>query len=229
MENGKGCSVCEDPSTTENPIVVCIDCGVKVHIYCYGITGQLEKWKCSPCQSGKSKFAKCQLCLQKQGAMKQTSCDKWIHVICALFTDGVEFMNQESMEPIDITKVSKSKLNKRCSFCYNTLGYCNLCANKKCKNRLHVTCAQKNKTLKEFVSEDDTIKFYAYCQEHRPKESSRRVSSDSVKDVVDKKRCKLHKKQAGTENAAWIINQIDNHSTPVGKVAQKRSKYNLIK
>lgn len=217
MAQEADCAICEDPVTKENPIIQCIDCKVQVHVYCYGIVGHLEKWKCSPCQSGKSKFAKCQLCMQKKGALKQTCCDKWVHVICALFTDGVIFPDEIFMEPVDISKVSKSKLNKRCAFCYNTQGYCCLCANKNCKNRLHITCAQKSKTLKEFVHHDDSIKFYAYCNDHRPKESSKRLSSESVKCIAEKKRKKLQKKQAASENALWLLNQIENHSTPAGK------------
>lgn len=219
------CSVCDDPPTKENPIVSCVVCQVNVHVYCYGIDGQLTNWKCSLCQSGQTKFAKCQLCLQKKGAMKRTNCDKWVHVICALFTDGVVFMDQQFMEPIDISKVSNSKLNKRCSFCYNSIGYCCLCAKKTCKNRLHITCAQKVKTLKEVVNDDDTIKFYAYCNEHKPKESSRRLSSESVKNMAAKKKNKLLKSQAASENASWLINEIGNRSTPKAKATKRLCEY----
>lgn len=212
MDIINGCSICEDPSSAENPIVSCVECGVRVHVYCYGIVGQFENWKCSPCQSGKTKFVKCHLCTQKQGAMKQTECNKWVHVICALFTNGVVFMDEETMEPIDISKLSKNKLNKRCSFCYNSCGYCCLCANKKCKNRFHITCAQKNKTLKEHINSDETIKFYAYCHDHRPKESSRRLSSEAVKKSAIKKQDKLLKTQAASENAQWLLSQLGNHS-----------------
>lgn len=218
----EGCLICEDPYTKENPIIACIDCGVKVHIYCYGIVGHFENWKCSPCQTGKTKFAKCQLCMVKQGALKQTTDNKWVHVICALFTDGVLFEDHETMEPIDISKVSKTKLNKRCTFCYNSLGYCCLCANRNCKNRLHITCAQKHKTLKEIVSKDDTIKFHAYCNDHRPKDSSKRLSSDAVQNMASKKQNKLMKTQAATENVKWILDAVNDHSTP-----QKKQSKNL--
>lgn len=229
MASEIGCSICEDPSTKDNPIVTCADCSVKVHVYCYGIDGHYVNWKCSPCQSGATKFSKCQLCMQKKGAMKKTNCDEYVHVICALFTDGVIFLDQHAMEPVDVSKVSKSKLNKLCSFCYNSQGYCSLCANKKCENRLHVTCAQKNKALKEVVSDDDTIKFYAYCNNHKPKESSSRLSSDSVKNVVDKKQSKQLKKRADSENAAWLLYQIEYHSTPQKKTLEELSEYENIK
>lgn len=106
----KECSICEDEVTSENPIATCIECGLQVHVYCYGVTGQFASWMCSPCLSGKTKFVSCQLCLQKGGAMKETSCNKWVHVICALFTKGVMFCDEKSMEPVDISKVNAQSI-----------------------------------------------------------------------------------------------------------------------
>lgn len=206
------CSVCDDEITSENPLHTCIDCGVKVHKFCYGIEDNVEKWKCSPCNLAKTKFVKCQLCLQKNGAMKQTVCNKWVHVICALFTSGVTIMNETTMEPIDISAVSNKKFNRICSFCYSAQGFCSTCATKMCKNRLHITCAQKHNTLKEIVDpNDDTIKFHAFCKEHKPKDTSRRVSSESVKNIVRKKR---NKNKVVSENSNWISDAVRSQSTP---------------
>lgn len=144
MESTSGCLVCQDPSTGDNPIVACVGCGIKVHKLCYGIRKQTNQWKCSPCQLQKTKYAACKLCMEKGGPLKQTTCAKWVHIICALFTSGVMFPNPTTMEPVDLTKVSASKKNKLCSFCYNSKGYANLCAIKDCKNRLHITCAQQH-------------------------------------------------------------------------------------
>lgn len=228
MSANEKCSVCEDPAIKENPIVSCIKCDLKVHVYCYGIVGQLENWICSPCRMGKLKFAKCQLCTQKCGALKQTTSDKWVHVICALFTDGVTFMNHDTMEPVDISRVSETKKNKCCAFCYKSVGFCILCSKRKCPNRLHVTCAQKYGAIKEHLNEDDTIKFQAYCKNHRPKETSRRVSSDSVKNVAQKKLTKSHQKQAASDNAAWIMNEIEHQSTPIRKRSSKYLSANRL-
>lgn len=126
---------------------------------------------------GKTNLVKCQLCLKKGDALKPTDCNKWVHVICALFTSGVKFLDESAMEPIDISNYPDSKRNKMCSFCYSSQGFCSTCSAKKCKNRLHITCAQKNETLKEVVDPDSLqIKFHAYCEYHKPKNSSRRLS-----------------------------------------------------
>lgn len=228
--NMTSCCVCEDEITPENPIYTCCGCKMTVHQLCYGIEDGIENWKCSPCFLNQTSFVKCQLCLQKGGAMKQTQCSKWIHVICALFTSGVTIMNDETMEPIDISKISEKKRNKMCSICYSTQGFSSFCANKKCKNRLHVTCGQKHGTLKEDVSsENGSIQFLAYCKNHKPKESFRRVSSESIKNVVTRKNRNVRKNnQVNNENSDWILNRMNAQSTPISKQTLKRPSKLLI-
>lgn len=185
------CTICDDAVTKKNPLLECVVCKLKVHKLCYGIGGPNQNWKCSPCRLGQTKFAKCQHCLKNKGAMKQTSCKKWVHVICALFTKGVIFLNEKTLEPIDISKVRTSKHNKRCSFCYSAQGHCSPCNKSSCKEKFHITCDQKFKTLEEDVNPiDNKITFNAYCNAHKPKES-RRLSSETIRNAVEKSVRKL--------------------------------------
>lgn len=224
------CTICDDKITKTNPLFVCVGCKVSVHKQCYGAQGSPQKWKCSPCRSGKSGFAKCQLCLTKGGAMKQTKCNNWVHVICALFTNGVTISNCDSaMEPIDLSKVSASK--RRCAFCYSSQGHGSLCSTSGCKERFHITCAQKQKTLVEDVNPiDNSIKFNAYCNAHKPKDTSRRLSSEAIRGVIDKKRTKALKTKSAKESADWILGGVKHHSTPVKPtiLPQKRSGKKMI-
>lgn len=64
------CSVCLDLETDDNQILKCNDCGVYVHIMCYGIEKVEEKWKCSPCGSSKLDPVCC-ICIQTDEAMKK--------------------------------------------------------------------------------------------------------------------------------------------------------------
>lgn len=127
MSSSSGCCVCDDPSSKEDPIITCEKCAIHVHLYYYGSEEQVKGWKCSPCRLGKKHFVRCRLCLSKGGVMKQTLCQNWVHVICALFTNGVNFSDLVTMEPIDISIASKSKSKKHCSFCYSNQGYSILC------------------------------------------------------------------------------------------------------
>lgn len=207
------CSICTDPISSENPIISCVDCKIQVHILCYG--GNNEKnWKCSPCSSG-IKNSVCKLCVQKGGAFKKTTDEKWVHVLCALFTDGANFEDKYLMEPIDLSHVSQSKRNKTCMFCSENVGFSPLCSNSKCKNRLHITCAQKSDCLKEENKKDGTIKFRAYCRDHKPT-SNRRISSGFVREVLAEKRQKnkkikeienANKEKSATLNSDWLSDE----------------------
>lgn len=134
--------ICDDEVTKKNPVFACVTCDIKVHKFCYGIKETERNWKCSPCRSEKTSFVKCQLCLQKGGPMKETKCNRWVHVVCALFMNNVTFPNEKTMEPIDLSKVSAAKRNVRCSFSYTSQGYCSTCSRKKCKITFHITCAK---------------------------------------------------------------------------------------
>jgi NuA3 HAT complex component NTO1 len=112
MSPFSGCFVCIDPEISENPIYNCNSCGVRIHALCYGIDVEAESqdnWLCSPCKSEFTGTMRCEFCPKSDGVFKRTSCGKWIHVICALFTDGVQFEDNNSMEPVDVSRVSKKK------------------------------------------------------------------------------------------------------------------------
>lgn len=209
----KKCSICDDPDSKGNPIISCAVCHVQVHVYCYGIntSNSIKHWKCSPCTLGAIKFAKCQLCLTKNGALKRSKSGKWVHVICALFTEGTIFCDKNSMEPIDISKLSIVDRNKQCIFCLSSKGFTSVCSEKKCNNRFHIMCAHNDKCLEEIVnSENDSIEFRANCENHKPKDSARRLSSESIRDAPKKKKHdKLLKTAANRMDAEWIKSKND--------------------
>lgn len=211
----KKCSVCTDPEILDNEIFNCISCKVNVHRLCYGIESDFdENWKCSPCNEGK-KDVTCKLCVKKKGSFKKTVCGGWAHVICGLFTDGCVFENPNSMEPINIAKVSKNKRNKTCVYCNQSCGFCCLCSNSKCNNRIHITCAQNMDGLKEETKKDGTLKFRAFCGDHKPKTTERRISSGSIRrksfgTVEIAKKIEKNKKNGANLNAQWIMNASEN-------------------
>lgn len=167
-KTNKMCSVCTDKEDPQNEIFTCSGCKVNVHRLCYGIQSDYDKnWQCSLCKKGLWHNVLCQLCLQPGRALKPIVGGlKYVHVVCGLFTEGVVFENADLMEPINISNVSKNKQNKMCIFCKKCRGFSCLCSNYKCKNRLHITCAQK-----------------ANCLNHKPVATDRKISSGSVRRV----------------------------------------------
>lgn len=223
MSSHGDCSVCTDLSTEENPIYSCICFATKVHIQCYGIQSEEENFKCNPCISNVAE-PQCKLCSKKGGgAFKKTNCGGFVHVVCALWTEGVYFENVKTMEPVDVSSVPRSMRNKECSFCMEASGTCPHCSKYKCKNRIHILCAQKKNCLKEEKKPDDTIKFRAYCEDHKPGKTSRRISSvfvqkktlaqnrEAVKKAANKKKRDAEKSAA--LNSDWILKESNgsNH------------------
>lgn len=208
------CSLCTDPETIDNLIFTCLKCSVKVHALCYGIEDPESTWLCSPCEKNVSGSIICELCHQNDGAFKPTSCGKWCHAICALFTEGVRFEDETKMEPINISRISKSKRNKECSFCTQKKGFCGLCSKHNCPNRIHITCAQQNKCLQEVKNDsDDSLKFRAYCLEHKPKDL-KRLSLGFVRKMVNRKNKKekeLKNAQSSHMNANWLMKTASEH------------------
>lgn len=209
----KKCSVCTDAEDLDNEIFHCNSCKINVHRSCYGIESEFnENWQCSPCTKGVQKNIICKLCLQTGGTFKPTVCDAWCHVVCGLWTEGVIFENPDAMEPINISNVSGNKLNKTCIYCNKSQGFCCLCSNYKCKHRLHITCAQKADGLKEKMKHDSkkSIKFLAYCMDHKPKSSERQISSRSVRRIslgtlAKKSEAKKNKENCAKLTAQWIL------------------------
>lgn len=199
-------SVCVDPEESDNPILKCEFCEVRVHALCYGVDVQndpIDMWLCSPCKI-EIRDPQCVLCKQTTGAMKKTTCGNWVHVICALFTEGVNIEDTNDMEPINLSRVSNSKRNKTCAYCMKTAGFCSLCSKGKCTKRIHITCAQRNNcTIEIKNNEKNSIDFRAYCADHKPSKSKRRVSSKFVRGVVSKKYKSKGSKH--NKNADWII------------------------
>lgn len=231
------CCVCTDPEDQNNKFFACKNCGVCIHALCYGIdidVESLEDWLCSPCKSGIVEPS-CILCVQTTGAMKKTTNNKWVHAICALFTEGAFFEDENNMEPVNLSSVSESKQNQTCAYCLKTVGFCSLCSKSKCAKRIHVTCAQRNKCTIEITKEkSNSIDFRAFCSEHKPRKSKRRVSSKFVRNVVAKKGQKAIKKKyvrSANQNASWILSMQDNvrDQSVVGSssVAIPRKKFPL--
>lgn len=205
-ENPLKCLICYDEPTEENPILKCETCDVSVHALCYGIKNKKE-FKCSPCCEKVSNDICCALCDRPGGAMKKTTEPlKWVHVICVFFAKKSEFVCNESMEPIDISRV---RMNKKleCTFCKDKFN-CFKCATRLCKNGLHASCAIANGTIEERDGENDEISFFGYCStECYSKVSKKRLSSENINSVMAAKAKKVLQSKARKENAKWIVDK----------------------
>lgn len=229
------CSLCTDPEVEDNLIYTCQKCSVSVHSLCYGIINPGSNWLCSLCQKNISGSVKCELCHQKNGAFKPTTCGKWVHTLCALFTEGVYFQNNQKMEPVNIRGVPVSNRNQKCSFCTRKDGVCGNCSKDDCTNHVHITCAQRQNCLEEVTSvPNKSLKFRAYCLAHKPK-NSKRLSFGFVREIVDRKGQKGAEKeraQSSNLNARWLLNAAfdkQNALAPIKENKQREKEKTAIK
>lgn len=222
------CVVCTDPETPTNPIYFCIKCEINVHMLCYGIDIDdcLDSWWCSPCNVGQCNPS-CELCFKKGGALKKSSCGKWVHVICALFTEGVEFKDKAVMEPINISKIPEINRNKTCIFCSEAIGQCCKCNQPNCDKWLHITCGQKNNCLREINEKRNKLSFRAYCSEHKPvDETSRRISSTFVRDRLSGECLQLQMLQSYDDTLFGDINNLNNAANALGNASDSNELIN---
>ncbi|GAB1600429.1 protein AF-10-like isoform X6, partial [Argonauta hians] len=177
-----GCCVCSDErGWAENPLVYCDGhgCNVAVHQACYGIVQvPTGPWFCRKCESQeRAARVRCELCPQKEGALKRTDTGGWCHVVCALFIPEAWFANVQTMEPIVLKNVPQERFNKVCYICEEqsreskaATGACMQCNKNGCKQNFHVTCAQAQGLLcEEAGNYGDNVKYCGYCMYHYKK------------------------------------------------------------
>ncbi|XP_070816745.1 lysine-specific demethylase 4B [Chaetodon trifascialis] len=126
----------------------CSSCHMQVHASCYGVKPDSvsESWMCTRCAEG-AWTVECCLCNLRGGALKTTTDDRWVHVICAIAVAEAHFVNAIEREPVDVTAIPESRKNLKCMFCHSknanqNRGACIQCSYEKCATSFHVTCAQ---------------------------------------------------------------------------------------
>ncbi|XP_018113629.1 lysine-specific demethylase 4C isoform X2 [Xenopus laevis] len=135
-------------------LVTCAKCFVQVHSSCYGVPSHEihDGWMCARCRIGVW-TAECCLCNLRGGALKQTTDDKWAHVICAIAVPEVKFLNLTERSEIDTSTIPLERLKLRCVFCRERVnrvsGACIQCSYGRCPTSFHVTCAHAAGVLME--------------------------------------------------------------------------------
>ncbi|KAI9597470.1 PHD-zinc-finger like domain-containing protein [Syncephalis fuscata] len=180
------CQICLDSECDNtNAIVFCDGCNLAVHQDCYGIPYIPEgQWLCRKCMISPEQPVSCIFCPNEGGAFKQTTNNKWAHLLCALWIPEVQIVNPVYMEPVDaIDHIPKSRWKLICSICKVRKGACIQCCHKFCFTAFHVTCARKEKyymKIKDLLNVDD---MRVYCARHRPrhlKGGSANYNNDSM-------------------------------------------------
>ncbi|KTW28474.1 hypothetical protein T552_01734 [Pneumocystis carinii B80] len=163
------CSICDDGECENvNAIVFCDGCNLAVHQDCYGIPYIPEgQWLCRKCLISPQSTLNCIFCPNTTGAFKQTSDNRWAHLLCAIWIPEVTVMNTVYQEPIDnIHKIPASRWKLICYICQQRMGASIQCVNKSCYRAFHVTCARRARLYMPMKKNSTELK--AYCDKHVP-------------------------------------------------------------
>uniref|UniRef100_A0A8C1AWQ6 [histone H3]-trimethyl-L-lysine(9) demethylase n=1 Tax=Cyprinus carpio carpio TaxID=630221 RepID=A0A8C1AWQ6_CYPCA len=161
-----------------SPLVACNSCCVQVHASCYGVaTHEVSPvWTCDRCVSG-DLAAGCCLCNLRGGALKRTSDDRWVHVMCAVGLPEVNFIDVVKRAPIDISAIPVQRYKLKCIYCRNRIkklsGACIQCSCGRCPTSFHVTCAHAAGVPME--PDDWPYVVFITCHRHQSRSSSARV------------------------------------------------------
>ncbi|KAI4886882.1 hypothetical protein NFI96_022586, partial [Prochilodus magdalenae] len=127
-------------------LLACSSCNLQVHASCYGVRPDTkqEGWMCSRC-AAVAWTAACCLCNLRGGALKMTTDDRWVHVICAIAVAEARFVNAVEREPVDVMAIPDTRKSLKCIYCHKTTkqicGACIQCSYENCSTSFHVTCA----------------------------------------------------------------------------------------
>ncbi|KAM9508232.1 lysine-specific demethylase 4C isoform 1-T1 [Guaruba guarouba] len=151
-------------------LICCAKCCVRVHASCYGVPSHEihNEWLCSRCRK-EAWTAECCLCNLRGGALKQTTDNKWAHVICAVAIPEVRFGNVTERTAIDTSRIPLQRLKLKCVLCRQRIkkisGACIQCSYGRCPASFHVTCAHAAGVLME--PDDWPYVVYITCFRHK--------------------------------------------------------------
>uniref|UniRef100_A0A3Q1GG67 Lysine-specific demethylase 4B n=1 Tax=Acanthochromis polyacanthus TaxID=80966 RepID=A0A3Q1GG67_9TELE len=139
------CHIGEDGTSL---LIRCSSCQMQAHASCYGVKPDSvgNSWTCSRCAAG-AWTVECCLCNLRGGALKTTTDNRWVHVICAIAVAEARFVNAIERHPVDVSAVPETRKNLKCVFCHGknpnqNRGACIQCSYENCATSFHVTCAQ---------------------------------------------------------------------------------------
>ncbi|XP_078114878.1 lysine-specific demethylase 4B isoform X2 [Sander vitreus] len=198
-----------------SPLLCCSSCHMQVHASCYGVKPDSvsDSWMCSRCAAG-AWTVECCLCNLRGGALKTTTDDRWVHVICAIAVAEARFVNAIEREPVDVSAVPDTRKNLKCVFCHGKTanqnhGACIQCSFENCATSFHVTCAQIAGVV--MTPADWPYVVSVTCQKHK----SKKVPPKPRTAPKGPQPLKLGQRVIGRNSDGWYY-----HCTIIGMATQ---------
>ncbi|KAK2822191.1 hypothetical protein Q5P01_022256 [Channa striata] len=153
-------------------LVSCVQCCVRVHTSCYGVSAEgaeLDEWLCARCKAD-AMTEDCCLCSLRGGALQKANNDKWVHVLCAITVLEARFVSITDRSPIDLSAIPLPRFKLKCVYCRKrtkreVTGCCVQCSHGRCSTAFHPTCAQAAGILMH--PDDWPFIVFITCHRHR--------------------------------------------------------------
>ena len=210
------CHVCDGgDEASSNSLLACSDCGVLVHMTCYGIPPiptqkAVKPWRCDPCNENRKEkgsrrktSVSCAFCpVVDFGAFKRTAVNDrsvigdgfdWVHVACACWVDGAGFGNPKNLEPIV------------CSYRNKGNGIENLLIDNKMSDALCDVCGTSHGICIKCSAPYCTKKFHVMCARNSPdmflKMQWVEVEGKATQEIEWTAYCSDHARELNVRNA----------------------------
>ncbi|KAM8874724.1 lysine-specific demethylase 4B isoform 1-T2 [Spinachia spinachia] len=203
-----------------SPLLCCSSCHMQVHASCDGVKPDSvrDSWMCSRCAAG-AWTVECCLCNLRGGALKTTTDNRWVHVICAIAVPEARFVNAIEREPVDVSAVPDTRKNLKCVFCHGKTanqnrGACIQCSHDNCATSFHVTCAQIAGVV--MTPADWPYVVSVTCQKHKRVSSKHKTTSKGPHSL------NLSQRVIGRNSDGWYY-----HCTIIGMATQTYYEVNF--
>ncbi|OVA04768.1 zinc finger protein [Macleaya cordata] len=179
-EHPQSCEICRRSETLSNPILVCCNCKVAVHLGCYrSVKDPSGPWYCELCEEllasrsprvpvvtrEKPCFvAQCSLCGGTTGAFRWSTDGQWVHAFCAEWLLESTFSRGQQNPVEGLETISWEK--EVCCICCRKLGVCIKCNYGNCQSTFHPSCARNAGLYMHVKTSGSKLQHKAYCEKH---------------------------------------------------------------
>lgn len=149
---------------------------------------------------------------------------RWVHMVCALYTHGVTFVDMEKLRGPVLSDINYTRWGaKMCILCederFSQTGVCICCDAGMCKTFFHATCAQRE-GLTELRHGEEVDPYIAYCRLHSDRVAAKKRRRNYLA-LLAKNRFLM---KSLNQNDKTIEDSINNQRT-LSKLISQREKF----
>ncbi|XP_043704138.1 uncharacterized protein LOC122654214 isoform X2 [Telopea speciosissima] len=201
-DNPRSCDVCRRSETMLNPVLVCSNCKVAVHLGCYrNVKDPVGPWYCELCEellpsrslgaippNSQEKpcfIVHCGLCAGSTGAFRKSTDGQWVHAFCAEWMLESTFRKGQANAVHGMETILKER--DVCIICRRRVGVCLKCNYGNCQRTFHPFCARNAGLYLHVKTSGGKVQHKGYCDRHsmeqREKAETQHHGAEELKSI----------------------------------------------